>query len=58
KCPDCFRSPSYCKECVSDAHKHSPFHQPLLWTATHYTPTLLQSLGLALCLGHGGTPCP
>ena len=58
KCPDCFGSPSYCRGCVSDAHRCSPFHRPLLWTATHYTKVSLQSLGYFLCLGHGGAPCP
>ena len=58
KCPDCFGSPSYCRDCVSDAHRCSPFHWPLLWTATHYTQVSLQSLGFFLCLGHGGAPCP
>ncbi|KAF8260523.1 hypothetical protein EI94DRAFT_1513947, partial [Lactarius quietus] len=58
KCPDCFGSPSYCRECVLDAHRHSPFHQPLIWTTTHHTPASLQSLGFALFLGHCGKPCP
>ena len=58
KCPDCFGSPSYCEVCIPYAHMHSPFHRPLLWTATHYTQVSLQSLGFALCLGHAGAPCP
>ena len=58
KCPDCFGSPSYCEVCIPYAHMHSPFHRPLLWTATHYTQVSLQSLGFALCLGHAGVPCP
>ena len=58
KCPDCFGSPSYCRACIPYAHMHSPFHHPLLWTATHYTQVSLQSLGFALCLGHAGVPCP
>src|ERR1700677_1829975 len=58
KCPDCFGSPSYCRDCVLDAHRHSPFHRPLLWTATHYMHVSLQSLGFSLCLGHGSVPCP
>ncbi|KAN0124687.1 hypothetical protein V8E53_002258 [Lactarius tabidus] len=58
KCPDCFGSPSFCRICIPVAHRHSPFHRPLLWTATHYTQVSLQSLGFALCLGHAGAPCP
>ncbi|KAN0134638.1 hypothetical protein V8E53_007423 [Lactarius tabidus] len=58
KCPDCFGSPSYCRGCLPNAHRHSPFHRPLLWTATHYTQVSLQLLGFAFCLGHGGAPCP
>ena len=58
KCPDCFGAPSYCRDCVCDAHISSPFHRPLLWTETHYTPVSLQSLGFFLCLGHGNAPCP
>ena len=58
KCPDCFGSPSYCRTCVPYVHWHSPFHRPLLWTATHYTQVSLQSLGFALYLGHSGAPCP
>ncbi|KAF8258234.1 hypothetical protein EI94DRAFT_1815792 [Lactarius quietus] len=49
---------SVCRGCVSDAHKYSPFYRPLVWTSTHYMPASLQSLGLALCLGHGVPPCP
>ena len=58
KCPDCFGSPSYCRDCIPYAHMHSPFHRPLLWTATHSTQVSLQSLGFVLCLGHAGVPCP
>ena len=58
KCPDCFGSPSYCRACIPYAHMHSPFHHPLLWSATHYTQVSLQSFGFALCLGHAGVPCP
>ena len=58
KCPDCFGSPSFCRTCIPYAHQHTPFHRPLLWTATHYTQVSLQSLGFALCLGHAGAPCP
>ena len=58
KCLDCFGSPLYCRDCVSNAHRCSPLHRPLLWTATHYTQVSLQSLGFFLCLGHGGAPCP
>jgi hypothetical protein len=57
KCPDCFRAPLFCMECCLMAHKHSPFHCPLLWTATHYTPVLLKSLGFVLFIGHDGMPC-
>ncbi|KAN0134080.1 hypothetical protein V8E53_008085, partial [Lactarius tabidus] len=48
KCPDYFGSPSYCVVCVPDAHRHSPFHRPLLWTSTHYTqvPEALDAFGL------------
>src|ERR1700744_4621685 len=58
KCPDCFGSPFYCRVCVPYAHRHSPFHRPLLWSTTHYTQVTLQSLGFALCFGHAGIPCP
>ncbi|KAF8256471.1 hypothetical protein EI94DRAFT_1646193 [Lactarius quietus] len=58
KCPDCFGTPSFCKDCALESHRCSPFHCPLLWTMTHYTQVSLQSLGFALCLGHGGAPCP
>src|ERR1700677_1824098 len=58
KCPDCFGAPLFCKECCLVAHRHSPFHRPLLWTATHYTPVTLQALGFVLFIGHDGFPCP
>jgi hypothetical protein len=58
KCPDCFCAPVFCRGCCLKAHRHSPFHRPLQWTATHYTQVSLQSLGFVLCLGHGGAPCP
>ncbi|KAH9008575.1 hypothetical protein EDB84DRAFT_1281054 [Lactarius hengduanensis] len=58
RCPDCFGSLSFCKECCLEAHRNSPFHQPLLWNTTHYTPVTLHSLGFALYVGHGGAPCP
>ncbi|KAH8994378.1 hypothetical protein EDB86DRAFT_2805115 [Lactarius hatsudake] len=58
RCPDCFGSLSFCKECCLDAHRNSPFHRPLLWNTTHYTPVTLHSLGFALYIGHGGAPCP
>src|SRR6266702_1169621 len=58
KCPDCFGGPLLCKDCCVEFHRHSPFHRPLQWTSTHYTPVSLQSLGLVLFLGHNGAPCP
>src|ERR1700733_9002035 len=58
KCPDCFGAPLFCKGCCVKAHRCSPFHHPLQWTTTHYTPVSLHSLGLVLFLGHGGAPCP
>ncbi|KAH9011694.1 hypothetical protein EDB85DRAFT_1878307 [Lactarius pseudohatsudake] len=58
RCPDCFGSLSFCKECCLEAHRNSPFHRPLLWNTTHYTPVTLHSLGFALYVGHGGAPCP
>src|SRR6266568_8374786 len=58
KCPDCFGAPLLCKDCCVETHRCSPFHRPLKWTATHYSPVTLQSLGLVLFLGHGGVPCP
>src|ERR1700761_6814234 len=58
KCPDCFGPLVFCRECCLEAHRNLPFHRPLRWTATHYTPVTLHSLGFALCIGHGGAPCP
>ncbi|KAH8982005.1 hypothetical protein EDB86DRAFT_2767745, partial [Lactarius hatsudake] len=58
KCPNCVGTPLFCKSCCVKAHRHSPFHQPLLWTATHYTPVSLHSLGYVLFFGHAGEPCP
>ncbi|KAH9015408.1 hypothetical protein EDB85DRAFT_1875870 [Lactarius pseudohatsudake] len=58
KCPDCVGAPLFCKSCCVKVHRHSPFHRPLLWTATHYTPVSLHSLGYMLFFGHAGEPCP
>ncbi|KAH9015393.1 hypothetical protein EDB84DRAFT_1277318 [Lactarius hengduanensis] len=58
KCPDCVGAPLFCKSCCVKVHRHSPFHRPLLWTATHYTPVSLHSLGYVLFFGHAGEPCP
>ncbi|KAH9018684.1 hypothetical protein EDB85DRAFT_1873573 [Lactarius pseudohatsudake] len=58
KCPDCFGSCSFCKDCCLEAHRRSPFHRPLQWNSTHYTQVSLHSLGLSICLGHDGAPCP
>ncbi|KAI9434614.1 hypothetical protein H4582DRAFT_1818472 [Lactarius indigo] len=58
KCPNCFGPLLFCKDCCLEAHRNSPFHRPLLWNATHYTPVTLHSLGFVLCIGHGGMPCP
>ncbi|KAH9007762.1 hypothetical protein EDB83DRAFT_2236202 [Lactarius deliciosus] len=58
KCPNCVGTPLFCKSCCVKAHRHSPFHRPLLWTATHYTPVSLHSLGYVLFFGHAGEPCP
>ncbi|KAF8259676.1 hypothetical protein EI94DRAFT_1614829 [Lactarius quietus] len=58
KCMDCFGAPLFCKRCCVIKHRHSPFHRPLLWTATHYTPVSLHSLGFILFVGHDGSPCP
>ncbi|KAH9035584.1 hypothetical protein EDB84DRAFT_1269414 [Lactarius hengduanensis] len=58
KCPDCFGPLLFCRECCLEAHRNLPFHRPLQWNATHYTPVTLHSLGFALCVGHGGAPCP
>ncbi|KAH9037588.1 hypothetical protein EDB84DRAFT_1268706 [Lactarius hengduanensis] len=49
KCPDCVGAPLFCKSCCVKVHRHSPFHRPLLWTATHYTPVSLHSLGYIIC---------
>ena len=58
KCPDCFGAPLFCRSCCVLTHRHSPFHRPLQWTATHYTPVSLHSLGFILFIGHEGAPCP
>ncbi|KAH9008383.1 hypothetical protein EDB85DRAFT_1883574 [Lactarius pseudohatsudake] len=58
KCPDCVGVPLFCKSCCVKVHRHSPFHRPPLWTATHYTPVSLHSLGYMLFFGHAGEPCP
>jgi hypothetical protein len=58
KCPDCYGSRLFCKACCVEAHRHSPFHRPLQWTTSHYTPVSLHSLGFMLFLGHDGVPCP
>ncbi|KAH9033011.1 hypothetical protein EDB85DRAFT_1864729 [Lactarius pseudohatsudake] len=58
KCHDCVGAPLFCKSCCVKVHRHSPFHRPLLWTATHYTPVSLHSLGYVLFFGHAGEPCP
>ncbi|KAF8257714.1 hypothetical protein EI94DRAFT_1552995, partial [Lactarius quietus] len=58
KCPDCFGTPSFCKDCALESHRCSPFHHSLLWTMTHYTQVSLQSLGFALCLGHAASGNP
>ncbi|KAH9041917.1 hypothetical protein EDB83DRAFT_2228119 [Lactarius deliciosus] len=58
KCPNCVGTPLFCKSCCVKAHRHSPFHRPLLWTATHYTPVSLHSLGYVLFFRHAGEPCP
>lgn len=58
KCPDCFGAPVFCTSCCVEAHRHSPFHRPLQWTAAHYTPVSLHSLGFVLFIGHQGRPCP
>src|SRR4029077_20392339 len=58
KCQDCFGAPLFCKSCCVLTHSHLPFHRPLLWTATHYTPVSLHSLGFVLYVGHDGSPCP
>jgi CxC2 like cysteine cluster associated with KDZ transposases len=58
KCMDCFGVRHFCQDCCVEAHRSSPFHRPLLWTATHYTPVSLHSLGFVLFLGHHGKPCP
>lgn len=58
KCPDCTGAPLFCTGCCVVAHRHSPFHRPLQWTSTHYTPVSLHSLGFVLFIGHEGLPCP
>ncbi len=58
KCPDCFGTPLFCQGCCVNAHRHSPFHRPLQWTATHYTQVSLHYLGFVLFIGHEGAPCP
>ncbi|KAH9024662.1 hypothetical protein EDB84DRAFT_1564332 [Lactarius hengduanensis] len=47
-----------CSDCCLEAHRRSPFHRPLQWNLTHYTQVSLHSLGLSICLGHDGAPCP
>ncbi|KAF8262717.1 hypothetical protein EI94DRAFT_1601017 [Lactarius quietus] len=58
KCMDCFGAPLFCKGFCVIKHKHSPFHRPLIWTATHYTPVSLHYLGFILFIRHDGSPCP
>ncbi|KAH8984882.1 hypothetical protein EDB86DRAFT_2833344 [Lactarius hatsudake] len=42
----------------SHATRHAHRWKAVEDLTTHYTPVTLHSLGYALCIGHGGAPCP
>jgi CxC2 like cysteine cluster associated with KDZ transposases len=58
RCKDCFSSPTYCRKCCRDAHRHDPFHRVEIWNKSHFTPTWLWRTGLVLSLCSKGRCSP
>jgi hypothetical protein len=58
RCNDCFGKRPLCRECCRTGHKDQPFHRIEFWTGTHFERDWLCNLGVAIHLGHHGSPCP
>jgi hypothetical protein len=58
RCRDCFYRPLTCKACCAKGHANTPFHSVELWNGMCFLPSDLAQTGLAICLGHKGSPCP
>ena len=58
RCLDCLcRSPA-CQDCCLESHQAQPFHRIQRWAGQCWEAGDLDDLGLVLCLGHWGHPCP
>jgi CxC2 like cysteine cluster associated with KDZ transposases len=58
RCPDCFGSPVWCKECMLSSHRFLPFHRIQAWTGKYFSKSSLFEQGFVIYLGHHGQPCP
>ena len=58
RCRDCFYQPATCSSCCTKSHINIPFHSIDVWNGVCFLPSDLLHVGLAIHLGHQGSPCP
>lgn len=58
RCQECFSTAALCSKCIVERHQFQPLHRIQAWTGTYFNEHTLHDLGLVMCLGHNGAPCP
>lgn len=53
-----FQSPLYCRDCICEMHRHSPFDWVERFENGFFVKKDLSELGFVCHLGHEGAPCP
>lgn len=57
-CTECHLSQLQCRDCISQAHLHSPLHRIQKWNGSFFEPASLKQCSVIIYLGHNGSPCP
>ncbi|KAH8113739.1 hypothetical protein DFH11DRAFT_1509928, partial [Phellopilus nigrolimitatus] len=57
RCTECLGTPTSCKGCLLDTHRHHPLHRIEKWTGLFWEKTSLRSIGLKVRLGHYDEAC-
>ncbi|TFK60799.1 hypothetical protein BDN72DRAFT_744711, partial [Pluteus cervinus] len=58
RCRDCISNMVYCRTCIINQHRCTPFHCIEKWEGRFFGRTSLHNIGFVLHLGHDGHPCP
>ena len=60
RCSDCWISPTLCRTCLLETHKHNPFHFVEQWDTRRkfWRREPLTRIGVTVELGHEGRRCP